>query len=59
MPWRTTDYAYHLVMRESDNNNPRVLAFSEWLQDEVRDYCESVRTVTGFYLPQRVETVGQ
>jgi LysR family glycine cleavage system transcriptional activator len=59
MPWRTTDYAYHLVMRDSDKNNPRVFAFSEWLKDEVRDYCESVRTVTGFYLPQRVETVGQ
>lgn len=42
-PWRSTEYAYHLVMRPADEDNPRVMAFRSWLVDEISAYVSEVR----------------
>ena len=46
MPWRSREFLYHLVMRNADRNNPRVLAFEEWRVAEVRPYLLEVDTTT-------------
>jgi LysR family glycine cleavage system transcriptional activator len=34
VPWRSTEFAYHIVYRETDVQNPRLRAFIEWLAHE-------------------------
>jgi LysR family glycine cleavage system transcriptional activator len=42
MPWRTTEYAYYLVSRSADRNNPRIAAFRAWLVEEVARFVGDV-----------------
>jgi LysR family glycine cleavage system transcriptional activator len=46
-PWRTTDYAYYVVSREADADDPRLLAFVEWLRGEIRNYAADAESLTG------------
>ncbi|MFC3852193.1 LysR substrate-binding domain-containing protein [Salinispirillum marinum] len=39
-PWRSHEYAYYLVSHPSEAENPRALAFKNWLQDEVMNFME-------------------
>jgi hypothetical protein len=50
MPWRSTEYAHHLVMRPADQGNPRVVAFGGPLQSEIRLYVARAQAVSGFRL---------
>ncbi len=43
LPWRRTEFAYHLVTRPADERNPRILAFRSWLLDEIDDFRREVR----------------
>lgn len=46
-PWRTTEYAYYIVMREADVENVRLLAFVDWLRGEIEDYAADAESLTG------------
>ncbi|MCG8425483.1 MAG: LysR substrate-binding domain-containing protein [Proteobacteria bacterium] len=48
MPWRSTEFAYHLVTRPRDAENPRILAFRTWLIEEIDTYVGDVHRVLGF-----------
>ena len=43
LPWRRTEFAYHVVTRPADDGNPRLLAFRAWLSEEVEDFTRDVR----------------
>ena len=49
-PWRSADYAYYLVTRRADRDNPRIEAFRRWLVDEIDGFTESVRQSLGVEL---------
>lgn len=50
LPWRTTEYAYSLVSRPSDRNNPRIAAFREWLLQQVAEFVAEARDAYGVAL---------
>lgn len=43
-PWRSTEYAYHLVTRPAEQENPRVMAFKSWLLEEIDAYIVQVKS---------------
>lgn len=36
LPWRSHEFAYYLVSHPSDLDNPRILAFKQWLREEIQ-----------------------
>ncbi|WP_409526201.1 LysR substrate-binding domain-containing protein [Nitrincola sp. MINF-07-Sa-05] len=38
LPWRSHEFAYYLVSHPSEVDNPRIVAFREWLQEEIRAF---------------------
>lgn len=46
-PWRSTEFAHYIVYRESDQNNQRLRAFVEWLQQEGRMFAEAAEAASG------------
>ncbi len=40
--WRTSDFSYFMVTTATDQNNPRVQAFKDWLSDEAEKFAQSV-----------------
>jgi len=50
LPWRSSEFAYYLVTRPADTDNPRILAFRTWLQEEIRDFSDSVARALGVML---------
>lgn len=55
LPWRSTEFAYHLVTRPADEGNPRLLAFRAWLLDEIEDFARDVRQHLGVQLARPAE----
>ena len=49
-PWRSADYAYHLVTRPADRDNPRISAFRRWLTEEIDAFVGAVRQTLGVEL---------
>jgi len=49
-PWRSTEMAYFLVTPPIARENPRVLAFRDWLVDEVARHVADASAATGFGL---------
>ena len=49
-PWRSADYAYYLVTRPADHDNPRITAFRTWLNEEIDDFIDAVRQTLGVEL---------
>lgn len=45
MPWRITDYGYYLLCSNVNINNPRIQAFSQWLQEEIREFTSSTKVL--------------
>jgi DNA-binding transcriptional LysR family regulator len=43
LPWRSTEFAYYLVTRPGERDNPRVMALRTWLLEEIGDYAEHIR----------------
>jgi len=50
LPWRSTDFAYHLVTRPAGETNPRVLAFRNWLHGEMAGFASEVHSAFGVRL---------
>jgi LysR family transcriptional regulator, glycine cleavage system transcriptional activator len=50
LPWRSSEFAYHLVTRPADSDNPRILAFQAWLLEETRDFTDAVAQALGVTL---------
>lgn len=48
--WRMTGYAYYLVTRPADCDNPRIAAFMTWLAGEISRYVAEVRDATSVEL---------
>lgn len=38
MPWRRHEFAYYLVSHPAEVENPRVMAFKQWLSEEIRNF---------------------
>lgn len=38
MPWRSHEFAYYLVSHPAEVENPRVIAFKQWLSEEIRNF---------------------
>lgn len=53
LPWRSTDFAYHVVYREADSENPRVQVFSDWLVMQAREFARHVESFCGIKLHTR------
>lgn len=49
-PWRSADYAYYLVTRPADRENPRIAAFRGWLVEEIDGFIDAVRQSLGVEL---------
>lgn len=50
VPWRSTEFAYHIVYRESDIQNPRLRAFIAWLEQEGRAFARDAFGASGHTL---------
>jgi LysR family glycine cleavage system transcriptional activator len=50
LPWRSSEFAYHLVTRHSDRGNPRTQAFGVWLREEIAEFAGSVERSLGVTL---------
>ena len=49
-PWRSSDYAYYLVTRTADKENPRIVAVRRWLQRVAKQHADEVFATIGFKL---------
>ena len=47
LPWRSTEFAYYIVYRESDVDNPRIAAFINWLRLEGSIYTALALATSG------------
>lgn len=47
LPWRSTEFAHHIVYRESDADNPRLRAFIDWLLREGELFAAEAEIATG------------
>lgn len=50
VPWRSAEFAHYLVTREADADNPRIAAFRNWIEAEVRACADEALRNTGFRL---------
>lgn len=49
-PWRSTEYGYYLVTRPAEQDNPRVMAFKTWLEEEINTYIVQVKSTMAIEL---------
>lgn len=47
LPWRGTEFAYYIVYRESDVDNPRIATFIDWLKLEGSNYAALAQATSG------------
>lgn len=47
VPWRSTEFAYYIVYREGDADNPRLRAFIDWLRQEGRSFAALAQEASG------------
>lgn len=47
LPWRSTEFAYYIVYREGDADNPRLRAFIDWLRHEGGSFAALAQATSG------------
>jgi LysR family glycine cleavage system transcriptional activator len=59
LPWRSTEFAYHMVTRLGERQTPRIAAFHDWLVAEINTYALQMQSTFGISIPRPAATDAQ